>query len=92
LKPRGNKGEVLAELLSDFPERFSNLKQIWVGQGDGEPQAISLQNFWVDRNHTERGVFHFASCATIPDAEKFRGRQCITMHGLEQLGANHPQS
>jgi len=73
LKPRGNKGEVLAELLSDFPERFSNLKQIWVGQGDGEPQAISLQNFWVDRNHTERGVFHFASCATIPDAEKFRG-------------------
>lgn len=73
LKPRGNKGEVLAELLTDSPERFGNLKQVWLGKGDLEPQATGLQNFWVDRNHPETGVFHFAGCASIPDAERFRG-------------------
>lgn len=73
LKPRGNKGEVLAELLTDFPERFSNLKQVWLRKDDDEPQLVGLQNFWVDRNHPETGVFHFASSATIPDAEQFRG-------------------
>jgi 16S rRNA processing protein RimM len=31
LRPRGNKGEVAAILLTDFPERFSQLKEIYVG-------------------------------------------------------------
>ena len=26
VKPRGLKGEIVAELLTDFPERFENLK------------------------------------------------------------------
>ena len=73
LKPRGNKGEVLAELLTDFPERFSNLKQVWLRKDDAEPQLVGLRNFWVDRNHPETGVFHFASSTTIRDAEQFRG-------------------
>jgi len=73
LRPRGNKGEVLAELLSDFPERFSNLKQIWLGKDDAEPLAVGLENFWVDRNHPETGIFHFAGCTSIPEAERFRG-------------------
>ena len=73
LRPRGNKGEVLAELLTDFPERFSNLKQIWLGKDDAEPLAVGLEKFWVDRNHPETGIFHFAGCTTIGDAERFRG-------------------
>jgi 16S rRNA processing protein RimM len=73
LRPRGNKGEVLAELLTDFPERFSNQKQIWLGKDDAEPLAVGLERFWVDRNHPETGIFHFAGCTTIGDAERFRG-------------------
>jgi len=73
LRPRGNKGEVLAELLTDFPRRFSNLKQIWLGKDDAEPQAVGLQNFWVDRNHPQTGIFHLAGCTTIAGAERFRG-------------------
>jgi len=73
LRPRGNKGEVLAELLTDFPERFSNLKQIWLRKDDAEPQAVGLENFWVDRNHPETGIFHLAGCTTIAGAEPFRG-------------------
>ncbi len=73
LRPRGNKGEVLAELFTDFPARLSSRLQIFVRHAHNEPRAIGLQNFWVDRNHPEHGIFHFEGCASIDAAEKFRG-------------------
>jgi 16S rRNA processing protein RimM len=73
VRPRGNKGEVVAELLTDFPERFSNLKQIYLKKDQSEPRAVSLERFWMDRNHPGTGVFHFAGCASISDAETLRG-------------------
>jgi 16S rRNA processing protein RimM len=73
LRPRGNKGEVVGELLTDFPERFSTLPQIYLRKNDSEPHAVALQHFWVDRNHPGMGIFHFAGCANISDAEKWRG-------------------
>ena len=73
IRPRGNKGEVLAELFTDFPARLSSRLQIFLRQAQNEPKAIGLQNFWVDRNHPEHGIFHFEGCASIDAAEKFRG-------------------
>jgi len=73
VRPRGNKGEVVTELLTDYPARFSNLKQIYLRKGNGAPRQIGLVHFWVDRNHPRMGVFHFAECETISDAEKLRG-------------------
>jgi 16S rRNA processing protein RimM len=73
LRPRGNKGEVLAELLTDFPERFFASKQIYLSNGGGEPQPAALQHFWIDRNHPGMGVFHLAGCSSISEAEKLRG-------------------
>jgi 16S rRNA processing protein RimM len=72
LRPRGNKGEVVAELLTDFSSRFSTLKQIYIRKGDAEPRAATLQNFWVDRNHPGMGIFHFSGYSSISDAEKLR--------------------
>jgi 16S rRNA processing protein RimM len=73
LRPRGNKGEVLAELLTDFPERFSASKQIYLSKDGGETQPAALQHFWIDRNHPGMGVFHLAGCSSISEAEKLRG-------------------
>ena len=73
IRPRGNKGEVLAELFTDFPERLSSFKQIHMRSGQAPPQAIGLLHFWVDRNHPEHGIFHFAGCTSIDAAEKLRG-------------------
>ena len=73
IRPRGNKGEVLAELFTDFPARLSSRLLIFLRQNQGEPQAIGLQNFWVDRNHPEHGIFHFEGCSSIDAAEKLRG-------------------
>ena len=73
IRPRGNKGEVLAELFTDFPARLSSRLQIFLRQAQNEPRGIGLQNFWVDRNHPEHGIFHFEGCSSIDAAEKFRG-------------------
>ena len=77
LRPRGNKGEVLAELFTDFPARLSSRLQIFLRQAQNEPRAIGLQNFWVDRNHPEHGIFHFEGCSSIDAAEKLRGLEVL---------------
>ena len=77
IRPRGNKGEVLAELSTDFPARLSSRLQIYLRGAQSEPRAIGLQNFWVDRNHPKHGIFHFEGCASIDEAEKLRGLEVL---------------
>jgi 16S rRNA processing protein RimM len=73
LRARGNKGEVAAELLTDFPERLPHLREMYLrGQADTE-RAVLLRAFWMDRNHAGQGVFHFEGCNSIDAAEKLRG-------------------
>ena len=73
LRPRGNKGEVLAELLTDSAERFSACEQVFLRKNNEKPTSVKLERFWADRNHPGTGVFHLAGCANIGDAEKWRG-------------------
>lgn len=77
VRPRGNKGEVLAELFTDFPERLASFKQIYLRGGQAQPEATGLTHFWVDRNHPEHGIFHFAGCTSIDAAEKLRGMDIL---------------
>ncbi|MBS1840577.1 MAG: 16S rRNA processing protein RimM [Acidobacteria bacterium] len=73
LRPRGNKGEVAAELFTDFPGRLQTLREIFLADGKSAPRSIQLKSFWADRNHPGFGVFHFEGAASISDAEKLRG-------------------
>ena len=87
LRPRGNKGEVAVELLTDFPERLTKLQEVFLGRvqgessaakfvgafGASEPTPMSVKSCWLSQNHRGQGVFHFAGVASINEAEKFRG-------------------
>jgi 16S rRNA processing protein RimM len=73
LGARGNKGEIAAELLTDFPERLPQIKQISLLNEAGVRSSVELHSFWVDRNHPGNGVFHFAGVNSIGEAEKLRG-------------------
>jgi 16S rRNA processing protein RimM len=73
LRPRGNKGEVAAELLTDFPERLTQLREIFVGRGDSEPRRHAIKSCWLSQNHRGQAVFHFEGFTSIGDAEKLRG-------------------
>jgi 16S rRNA processing protein RimM len=73
LRPRGNKGEVAAELLTDFPERLTSLSELFLANGGAAPRPVSLKSFWADRNHPGFGVFHFEGVSSINEAENLRG-------------------
>jgi 16S rRNA processing protein RimM len=75
LRPRGNKGEVAVELLTDFPERLAQIKEVFLGDsaGKAEPSRVNVKSFWISQNHRGQGVFHFEGCSSISEAEKFRG-------------------
>lgn len=77
LRPRGNKGEVLAELFTDHASRLSTFQKLYLREGQKEPRSVGLRNFWVDRNHPEHGIFHFENCASIDAAEKLRGIEVV---------------
>ncbi len=79
LRARGNKGEVAAELLTDFPERLTKLKEVFVGQAGGntEPRLVALKSCWLSQNHRGQIVFHFEGVNSISDAEKFRGLEVL---------------
>jgi len=51
------------------------MKEVFLSDsaGTAEPRLAGLQSFWMDRNHPGQGVFHFEGCASISEAEKFRG-------------------
>ncbi len=78
LRPRGNKGEVAAELLTDFPRRLTELREVFVGDaGKGEPRRVALQSCWLSQNHRGQAVFHLEGVNSISEAEKFRGLEVL---------------
>ncbi len=70
LRPRGIKGEVSAQILTDFPERLLKLREVYLSSGQGEPRKARLRRAWL---HGDRVIFHFEGCDSMNDAEKFRG-------------------
>jgi len=79
LRARGNKGEVAAEILTDFPERLTRLREVFVGHADGknDPRCAALKRCWLSQNHRGQAVFHFEGVDSISEAEKFRGLEVL---------------
>lgn len=75
LRPRGNKGEVAAELLTDFPQRLTELQEAFLSddRSPAEPRRLQIKSCWLSQNHAGQAVFHFAGFSSISDAEKLRG-------------------
>jgi len=74
LRARGNKGEVAAELLTDFPERLTQLPEVFLGapQSNGEPRRMVLKSCWLNQNHRGQIVFQFEGVNSISEAERLR--------------------
>ena len=71
VRPQGRRGEVLADLLTDFPEKFSERRQLWLNsEAKPEPREYSLENHWL---HKGRVVLKFAGIDSITAAEALSG-------------------
>ena len=73
LRPRGLRGEVAAEILTDFPERLRKLREVWLVGGGGEPRRFRLRKCWLSSSRGGQAIFHFAEIDDCDAAEKLRG-------------------
>jgi 16S rRNA processing protein RimM len=86
LRPQGRKGEVLAELFTDFPERFETQKRVFLAAPgfNGEPaeaRQAEIVAFWLPLGKNEgRVVLQFAGIGTISDAETLAGQDVVVPH------------
>jgi 16S rRNA processing protein RimM len=74
VRPQGRHGEVLADLLTDFPDRFVERKRLTLVTATNlkkpASRTMELENYWL---HQGRIVFKFAGIDSINDAETLRG-------------------
>jgi len=73
VRPHGRRGEVAAEILTDFPERLLSLREAYLWGGVGEPWRVSIRSCWLSRSHGGQAILHFEGCQGIADAEQLRG-------------------
>ena len=71
VRPQGRRGEVIADLLTDFPEKFAERKRLFLSPQDenAEPRPVQLEDF---RLTTDRVVLKLAGFDSISDAETLR--------------------
>jgi 16S rRNA processing protein RimM len=71
VRPQGRRGEVLADILTDFPEKFAERRQLWLArQGKLDPREYALENHWL---HKGRVVLKFAGIDSITAAKVLSG-------------------
>ena len=73
VRPQGRHGEILADLLTDFPERFAERKRLLLVVSDTSPapaREVTLERHWL---HKGRIVLKFSGIDSINDAELLRG-------------------
>lgn len=70
VKTRGLRGELVAELLTDFPERFAGLENLIAVAPDGQRLSLALEEHWFQSG---RIVLKFAGYDSIEEAAALVG-------------------
>ena len=70
IKTRGVQGETVAEILTDFPERFENLERVFAVFEGKENSELEIEKY---RFHQKRILLKFKGIDSPEEAEKLRG-------------------
>jgi len=73
LRPHGRRGEVAAEILTDFPERLTRLVSAELWDGRSAPRRTAVRGCWLSQSRGGQAIFHFEGSDSISDAEKLVG-------------------
>lgn len=74
LRPQGRKGEVAAEILTDFPERFQALQTVYLETGSAPPKPARLERSWP---HKGQIVLKLEGVDSIDSATALRGSEVL---------------
>ena len=69
LRSQGRRGEVIAELLTDFPERFAERRRLFAVEASGR-RELQLEAHWL---HKGRVVLKFRGVDSIEQAQALAG-------------------
>jgi 16S rRNA processing protein RimM len=73
-RPQGVRGEVIADLLTDFPNRFAALDEVRLVRGGSVFATLQLENFWF---HKGRVVLKFAGYDDANKADELRDASLV---------------
>ena len=76
LRPHGRRGEVACEILSDFPQRFKNLKFVELRDArasGADVRRVAVRSCWLSQSRGGQAIFLFEGSESISDAEKLVG-------------------
>ncbi|NNF00135.1 MAG: 16S rRNA processing protein RimM [Pyrinomonadaceae bacterium] len=68
-KTRGLRGELVADVLTDFPERFDNLGRVFAVKAGSETHELELESYFFQKG---RIVLKFKNVDSIEKAEPLR--------------------
>lgn len=71
-RTRGLRGEVVADLYTDFPERFDALESVIAVAPDGSRRSLQIEEHWFQG---KRIIFKFAAYDSIEQAHELAGFQ-----------------
>ncbi|MGB8521835.1 MAG: ribosome maturation factor RimM [Candidatus Acidiferrales bacterium] len=74
LRAHGRRGEVAAEILTDFPERLTRLKsaELW-NEKTATARKAAIRKCWLSHSRGGQAIFLFENSDSISDAEKLVG-------------------
>src|SRR6185295_15121137 len=70
VRPRGLKGEIVAELLTDFPDRFEDVEELVLVSPKGERTTKRLEDYWFQN---DRVVLKVAGYDDVETAKELVG-------------------
>ncbi len=73
-RPQGRRGEVAAEILTDFPERFARMEEAYLASPGGARELVRVENAWP---HKGRIILKFSGVDSIDEAERLRGIEVL---------------
>jgi 16S rRNA processing protein RimM len=75
VKARGLRGEVVAEILTDFPERFDGLEHVTALLLESGVRQLAIEEHWFQK---DRVILKFAGVNDVDTAETLRNAEiCI---------------
>ena len=87
VKPQGRRGEVAAEILTDFPARFDSLRHVFLERPDHQPDSAVLESAFA---HKGRIILKFAGIDSIDEANRLRRLHVLIRHeDRRELPAHH---
>ena len=85
-RPHGIRGEVTADIVTDFPERFEGLEAVTAELADSSRSELRIERF---RFHQGRVMLKFAGIDTVEAAEQLRNAEiCVAEADAVELEAD----